>query len=179
MLVWLDAPVARFFAANRTPASEQAAEVVAAAFRTPWVAVTALVAAVAARLVSGWHAAWRTLAATAGATAIALMLQWLLPPTPGGGAFPSVATANAAALAIRATVTAGTRWHWLTGVRTAATGAMIVGVVAVAALVVVTASFSGTLGGAALGALWALALEVQLMAAPAEADRAHSPAWVD
>lgn len=170
-LVWLDAPVARFFAAYRTPASAQAAEVAAAALRLPWVVVTAVVAALAARLVADWHATWRTLAAVAGATAIALAVQTVVPRT-AGAAFPSVATAAAAALAVRATVLAGTRWHWLIGVRTAATASMLVAVVAVAALVDATTTFSGVLGGAAMGALWALALEVQRMAAPVDAGRA-------
>jgi undecaprenyl-diphosphatase len=176
-LALLDAPVARWFAEHRTDPSLAVAGVILRAFEVPGVALLTGLVAGAIAVWRRFAAALSALLAAAGAVGIAAALQQVLPATAAGTVFPSTASAAAAALALVVAVAVGTHRGWAAGARGVAAGAMVVAVVGVAALVRGDSALSGVVGGAALGATWALALEVQRrgVVAAAEAPAGDGP----
>lgn len=157
----LDIPVQLWFADVRTEAAEAVAAVVVAAFELPWLLVPTAVVAGYALWRASTRAAGRTVVGGLGAAGIAFVTQSLVIEQLTGTEFPAVSTAAAAALLFHAAAVASTRLEWGRAVRIVAVGMFGVSVVGVAALVAEAAALSGVLFGAALGATWAAALEVQ------------------
>lgn len=157
----LDVPVQLWFADVRTDAAVQVAEVLVSAFELPWLLVPTALGAGYAAWRAGSRAAGRTVVGTLGAAGIAWVTQGITPRQLTETEFPAVATAAAAALLFHAAGVASTRLEWGNAVRIVAGGLFVVSVIGVSALVTEVGSLSGVLFGAALGATWAAALEVQ------------------
>lgn len=157
----LDVPVQLWFADVRTEPAAHVADVVVAAFELPWMLVpTAIVAAYGLWRASR-RAAARTFVGALGAAGIAYVTQRVVTEELTGTEFPTVSTAVAAALLFHAAAVASTRLEWGRAVRIVASGMFVVSVVGIAAMVVEVGALSGVLFGAAVGATWAAALEVQ------------------
>lgn len=159
-LALLDAPVEHWMDQRRTAVALTAARVVLAAADLPGATATTLLVAVILLVCQRRRAAVTALLAVAGAVGVAELLQRLLPVTAAGTRFPATATAVIAALGVTVIAAAGHSRGWVVGARTAGAAAMVVAVAGVAALVDGDTALSGALGGGAIGALWALALEL-------------------
>ena len=158
-LALLDGPVNRALAPYRTVAALDVARIVLAAVELPWVGLLAVVLAGSAWRASGRAAALRLVGGAALTVIVALALRGVLPVTSVGTRFPSVQTTVAAAFAVSLT-TAFARRGWAAGTRAATAATVAVALVAFAALVDTDSALSGVVGGAGLGSLLALVLEV-------------------
>ncbi|MBW3562171.1 MAG: DedA family protein [Actinobacteria bacterium] len=179
-LARFDVPVQLWFADVSTDAAAQVAGWVVASFELPWLLVPTAVGAGYALWRANLRTAARTVAGTLGAAGIAWVVQGITPRQLTETEFPAVATAAAAALIFHAAAVASTRLEWGRAVRIVAVGMFLVSAIGVAVLVVEVAALTGTLFGAALGATWAAALEVQARlpfvgSTPAERSRRAGP----
>ncbi len=158
-LALLDAPTARWFAAQRTPVALTVSRWLLAVVELPWLALTVAVTAVA---VAAWRRSRRSgaqvLTAAVGGWMIARILQALLPVSSAGRPFPSVTVMVTSALMVAVTGLVAQARGWVAGVRWTAGAAMVIALVATAHPVRGDGALSGVVGGAALGTFWALAL---------------------
>lgn len=160
-LALLDLPVRLAFRSVRTDASIAVAEVVAAAFRLPWLLVPT--AALAAWI--GWRdsprAGVRVVVGALGAVGISLLVQQLVVERIGGTQFPPTPVTVIAALVVHGSASAAARVEWAQAVTIFAVGAFGVALVGVAVLLLQSATFTGVLLGSVLGVTWASAVELQ------------------
>lgn len=159
-LALLDGPVAAWVAGHQTAVAVTAARVVLAAFELPWVAMTAVIAALVASLLAGHGAAARLLTATALTVGSASALQRILPVTAAGTRFPSLATAVAITVTVQLTIAVGERHGWLAGTRTGTAAAVVVLLVGAAAMLDANSALSGVAGAVGLGLGMAVSVEL-------------------
>ncbi|MFN2555875.1 MAG: DedA family protein [Nitriliruptorales bacterium] len=157
----LDRPVRRWFADVETEAAVVVANVITAVFELPWVAFPVLFLAAFAAWSVTWRAGMRVVVGAFGTAGSTWLVQQVITERIPGTGWPSLPVAIAGALLVHAVAVAVTRLRWAAAVTTMAVGTFIVAVVGLAALVNADASFTGVLFGAAFGAAWAAAVELQ------------------
>ncbi|MBW3578958.1 MAG: DedA family protein [Actinobacteria bacterium] len=160
-LAAFDPPVRGWFEQVRTPTAAAVSEVVAGTFELPWLSAPTLLIAVYAWRRTSVRAALRVVVGAVGAAGIAIVARTIVTERIAATEFPSTAVAVVAALAAHLVAVAGTRLEWATAVKWVAAGVFAIVVVGVAELVTADASLTGVLFGAAVGAAWAAAVEVQ------------------
>lgn len=160
-LATLDRPVRLWFADVRTEAAIGVAVVLSAAFDLPWAALPiALLAGFAVWWVN-WRVAARVVVGALGSAGAGWLVQQVVTERIPGTHWPPLPVAIAGALVVHAVAVAVTRLRWAAAVTTTAVGAFLVAIVGLATLVTAEGSLTGVLFGAALGAAWAAAVEVQ------------------
>lgn len=161
----LDVPTQVLFARLRTAESLLAARWTLWLFTWPAVLLPAGLAVCYVWWRLDLRGAVRTALGVLGAALTGWLVDTLVTERLAGTQFPSVPVVVAAALTVHLTATVGSR-SWARAVRTAAAGAFLTGLVAVASFLTQRATLTGVAFGAALGVAWATATEVQARMPP-------------
>ncbi|MDP8960402.1 MAG: hypothetical protein M3N32_02100, partial [Actinomycetota bacterium] len=157
----LDRPLRMWFADVRTEAAATIAGVLTATFDLPWAAFPIVVLTAFAVWWVNWRAAVRVVVGAFGSAGAAWLVQQVVTERISGTHWPPLPVAISGTLVVHAVAVAVTRLRWAAAVTTTAVGTFLVAVVGLATLVTAEGSLTGVLFGAALGAAWAAAVEVQ------------------
>ncbi len=157
----LDRPLRMWFADVRTEAAATIAGVLTATFDLPWAAFPIVVLTAFAVWWVNWRAAVRVVVGAFGSAGAAWLVQQVVTERIPGTHWPPLPVAISGTLVVHAVAVAVTRLRWAAAVTTTAVGTFLVAVVGLATLVTAEGSLTGVLFGAALGAAWAAAVEVQ------------------